>query len=961
MAKTKKKYHYKSKFNKTWLEDPLLQVWIQPSTEEGQTAYCPYCEGHLNGSKTLMLRHARNHKHIKNMNSKGVKNATIEQHPMLFSKISTVRIANAKDESVDISIQSIKKSLISKEKTLLQLPQRWLEDPVLNSWIAPPNEMGFVAYCTICKQDLKGKKKDMKQHALVHNTEDLQVTVSKYHENNFDTVNKKCGQKKSKSDTLSCVSKTYQIKHEPEEAVTDIEEGDGFGSITEEENEYEDEVESNEEDGSNDESISSGRRQSKSSLTVQATLLTGNEKTIFLWQKDPKLRKWLKASSLPGYKAFCKWCSCDLQGDKEDMLKHASSENHKRNSKRKKKHYDHKFNPDWLSDPNLKSWIAQSKTKTAYCKKCNRHLKGSKTMMYRHAHNPRHMRSIATAPKDDDEVKAVLRVCAFIAEHDLSPGLMNHFPLLLKAVAVDSDIAKTLDCTPEKTEFFIKNVLAIDRLNDLSNKLTSTVFSIIVDESTDIFQNKSLSLVVRYYDEDTRNVEDSFLTIIDVTDSNNLIQSIIDFFTSINVPLSNLLGFAADSVNVLVGKYSSTQIRLRQINPSVHISGCVHHSFQYCVSEASSKFPETYEKLCHDINDYLHFMPQQVAGFEQIYPLFSLEIQDMIKYSNIRWLSVSQVVTNLVDNWDTLVSYFNICAASEHDTKAQQILILLTDPVTKLVFLFMNFFLPTVDDLNLEFQGSKYCLHSLLSTIGEKVKMILKFYMKASYVNETSPSDLNPVDEKKFLVLENMYFGTRVEALTLTMDSNTSYEMILHFKGHCLNFYMEFCTQLLERVNFKDPVLKYLYMLNPEICKSDLYISIRPMAMLFPNVIEHDMLDELESEWWNIKSSSELSSTEDFLSFWNQVFEEPDENTSALRYPLMTKLVKALLCLPHSSEATKDTFTAVRKNNIKPRDKHDSAMMSSLILIKEKLKGTTSGNFEVSDALLCLAKSSLCH
>uniref|UniRef100_A0A8D9EN24 Uncharacterized protein n=1 Tax=Cacopsylla melanoneura TaxID=428564 RepID=A0A8D9EN24_9HEMI len=692
-----------------------------------------------------------------------------------------------------------------------------------------------------------------------------------------------------------------------------------------------------------------------------STVRSNNEILIRQWKKkEPSLKRWLKASSKPGHEAFCKCCRINLNGNEQTMLNHALSPKHKMNSTKKKKYYDQKFNKEWLTDPHLKSWISapRSSTKTAFCNKCERHLKGSKTQMYRHSRNPRHIRITQKPQVNDDIVKSALRMSAFVVEHNLPLSIMNHFSSLVKSVASDSDLAQNIHCGPEKTEFFIKNVLAIDRLNDVSNKLASTVFSIIVDESIDMFSNKSIALVVRYYDEETKTVEDSFLTIIDVTDPNSLSQLIIDFFSSLNVPLSNLLGFAADGASPLIGKYSSTQIRLSQINPFLYISSCVHHSFQYCVSDACSKFPGTFEKLCHDMYDYMHYMPQQVAGFDQIWPLFPSEAQDMIKFSNIRWLSLCEVVTKIVDNWDLLISYFNICAANENDSKAHQIIIVLTEPMTKLVFLFLNFFLPTVDDLNLEFQGTKYCHHSLLSTIGDKIKMILKFYMKASYVNETSPSDLNPVDEINFLILENMYFGTRVESMISSLDPSSSYEMILHFKGHCLNFYMEFCSQLLGRFDFKDPVLKYLYMLNPEICKSDLYLSIRPMAMLFPNVIDQDMLPQLESEWFDIKSSSILSGNEEFIPFWNRVFQEKNGDFSP-KYPQMTKLVKALLCLPHSSEATKNTFVEIRTNNIKNRNKYDSAMMSSVLLIREKLQGSSAVNFDVSDELLLLAKSSL--
>lgn len=921
MGKIKKIYD--QKFSKKWLEDPMLQDWIQPSTEKGCAAFCTYCERHLTGSKTLMLRHAKSPKHLRNL----------DLEPQLQLKGSKLRVDGEPTKKTVIKAKETSKGKPS-------FPQKWMNDPLLATWIEPSQDSSHKACCKLCKCGLYGSIKDMYKHILTPDHQANCNTMQDNQENEsiFD------------EDSISFNGESNVIKVEVLEVKNALEASkyclnQSISSSIEDNAIEEEEEEEEDEEGDEPVDLIEMTEMIPSTKSKAFTPLTIED-----WKKDPRLEQWIEISSEPGQSAYCKWCKCNVNGDTNSMLEHTSNSLHKINAtlNKKYKHYDQKFNPDWLEDPVLRSWIAPSNTKTAFCTKCKRHLQGSKTLMYRHAQNPRHTKSVTFAPSDDS-VKAALRMSAFIAEHDLPLNIMDHLPSLVKSVALDSDIMKTANCSPAKTEFFIKNVLAIDRLNDLSNKLLTAVFSIIVDESADIYSNKSIALVVRYYDEDTHTVEDSFLTIIDVIDDNNLFQAILDFFTSINVPITNLLGFAADTCNLLVGKFSDVQIKLTHIIPFMYVSGCVENSLQLCVCKAISKLPDTYEKLCHDIYDYMYYKPQQVAGFEQVYPLFSVEMQDLVKLNNAKWLSMSKVVTKIVENWDTLISYFSICSSNEHDTKAQQILITLTDSMCKLVFLFLNFFLPIVDDLNFEFQGSKYFLNSLLSSIGDKIKMILKFYMKTSYVNETSVSDLDPVLECQFLLLENMYFGARVDAFVSSIDPS-SYEMVLIFKGHCLNFFMEFCSQLLQRVDFRDRVIKYLYILNPEICKSDLYLSIRPLAMLFPNVIEPELLEQLEAEWWEIKSSSSLKGNEDFFVFWNKVFQER-------KYPLMTKFIKAMLCLPHSSESIVNTFTAIRHNNIKSRNRQDSSMMSSLLLIREKLRGSSSIDFEISNALLCLANS----
>lgn len=286
--------------------------------------------------------------------------------------------------------------------------------------------------------------------------------------------------------------------------------------------------------------------------------------------------------------------------------------------KKKLYQYPHKFNQNWFKDPVLASWIEPPNICKLHCKYCNLHLKGSKTLMLQHSQNGKHCDLMRTKTKTvsvatmlnteklklDAKVNAVeLRLAAFVAEHNLPFEIMDALPTLMKKIDPDSQVIKKIKCGHSKTKYLIKNALAKESMNNLAIKLQNNYFSIIIDESTDIACTKSLAVVARYYDNDQKNVVDSFLQVMEVKDasSSSIYLAIVNLLNELNVPLTNLTGFAADNCSVMMGKNSGVQARLKELNPHLFVAGCVCHSFHLCASAAAKKLPQTIEDFCSDI------------------------------------------------------------------------------------------------------------------------------------------------------------------------------------------------------------------------------------------------------------------------------------------------------------------------------------------------------------------------
>lgn len=108
--------------------------------------------------------------------------------------------------------------------------------------------------------------------------------------------------------------------------------------------------------------------------------------------------------------------------------------------KKQKVHRD--FNEKWLTNLTFKNWISKKEQEcgmiTAYCKVCNCTVLNHKPALVKHMNTAKHVQNISSKsqttpiqqmlkPKPEDELKkrAELKICAFLAQHNLAFSLMD--------------------------------------------------------------------------------------------------------------------------------------------------------------------------------------------------------------------------------------------------------------------------------------------------------------------------------------------------------------------------------------------------------------------------------------------------------------------------------------------------------------------------------------------------------
>lgn len=143
---------------------------------------------------------------------------------------------------------------------------------------------------------------------------------------------------------------------------------------------------------------------------------------------------------------------------------------------------------------------------------------------------------------------------------------------------------------------------------------------------------------------------------------------------------------------------------------------------------------------------------------EQFQEYLSLKPHNILRCSQTRWLSLSEDDKRILDKWDVL----NL------DT-AKPILECLNDPVVKMYFLFLNYTLPFMMNLNLTFQSESRKIHLILTTVAvaQSLKIILKNFLMDEYVDRTPMHEIDPTNIHNHKPEGLIYFGAKAIAIKM--------------------------------------------------------------------------------------------------------------------------------------------------------------------------------------------------
>ncbi|KAL3199891.1 hypothetical protein MRX96_043720 [Rhipicephalus microplus] len=232
------------------------------------------------------------------------------------------------------------------------------------------------------------------------------------------------------------------------------------------------------------------------------------------------------------------------------------------------------------------------------------------------------------------------------------------------------------------------------------------------------------------------DVVDAFLDLVPVSDgtAQSLFSSLKAVFTSTEIPYErNLIGFAADGANVMMGAHHSVASMLQAQIPGIFILKCICHSSHLCASYACKALPRGVEDLARDVYNYF-LSPKQTSAYQEVQRLAEVKPHKLLHPSQTRWLSLQVVVTRLLEQMPALISFFKKAATEDRVLAAEAILEKLSNPSTKLYLEFLEYVLPFFTNLNKEMQSEETRIHLLHEKVLGTLKCILECYIKRDYL-----------------------------------------------------------------------------------------------------------------------------------------------------------------------------------------------------------------------------------
>lgn len=523
---------------------------------------------------------------------------------------------------------------------------------------------------------------------------------------------------------------------------------------------------------------------------------------------------------------------------------------------------------------------------------------------------------------------------------------MDHLCELLKSFKVEQ--FNNIRHHKTKCAAIIKHVIAPVILSDMLKVIGSNKYSVIVDESTDIGNNKWMSVCIRFVNEEGE-VSTEFLGMFLVEEATavKLFEGLCQFLAKLDLNIQNILAIGTDGANNLCGKHHSLFTLLKEVNPSIMLIKCICHALHLCSSEACKSLPSNIEFLVREIYNYFSNSSLRTIKYKRVFDLVNLgpdcnKFRKLVQISGTRWLSYGAAVKRLLDQWLELKTHFSIIATSDNERTAQLIYELLSDEDNRMLLLGVYPIINEINILNLKFQKNNLDAGSvnelIFLCILSLATKILKPEILIKIKDDDSVEKLQVIldSENSYLSYDLMNFGYNFENEII---SNLN---VLKIKSQCFLFLKKLLLQLAKRLPQNMKFFREFIVINPKTCSnlslhkpfSDLVNFIKPLVDGETNS------ENLESQWSKIPLIKWNYDEMDVQTFWKTVFLYEDVSGSK-PFLELSKIILTLLSVPTSNACVERVFSIMNFIKMKIRNKMQYELLEALIRINMYFKNNT--------------------
>jgi len=199
-------------------------------------------------------------------------------------------------------------------------------------------------------------------------------------------------------------------------------------------------------------------------------------------------------------------------------------------------------------------------------------------------------------PFEERKKEAELRYAALIATKNIPFNVAKDILEFFQHLAKDPNVLKSMTMSRSKCRNVITNALyPIEKERVVSN-IQNTKFSIFVDETSDITNDKWMTFLVRYVDTETLDIRTQLVKLIDIDAKDSSAEKLFNALKCemwrLMIPFQNIVALSCDNASVMTGKQKSLKKKLEEICPNLLTFSCPCHSAALAAHAACNKIPD---------------------------------------------------------------------------------------------------------------------------------------------------------------------------------------------------------------------------------------------------------------------------------------------------------------------------------------------------------------------------------
>ncbi|XP_075163359.1 zinc finger MYM-type protein 6-like [Haematobia irritans] len=420
-------------------------------------------------------------------------------------------------------------------------------------------------------------------------------------------------------------------------------------------------------------------------------------------------------------------------------------------------------------------------------------------------------------------------------------------------------------------------------------------YSLILNESTDVANNKWMSMCIRFFSKVICAIRTEFLGtfLVEVT-GEKLLHSLLAYVAKVGLNPKNIIALGTDGANNLCGARRGLYGLMKEQNSQLILVKCICHSLHLCCSDASKVFPAEVEYLVKEIYNYFSNNPLRTIKYKRAFDLINtgtnvIRYRKIIQIAGTRWLSCGFAIMRILEQWVELNYHFSIISTDESDFTAKVINELMTKAEIKLYLTFMASIIGEINTPNLAFQSDKMDSGTGLCT--RILKPSVTSWIKDEYDFDKLMELLDK--DSVYLPLDAMDLGYDFEKDLKNLPD----ESHMKIRKLCFEYLKRLLLQMLKRLPS-----------NIHFFKS--YVSNTKTSM-----------DVYESQWRKLPfiKWKELFGEQvilDLATFWAKVYSY--EDASGLKpFGDLAEMVLNMLAIPTSNACVERVFSVM--NSVKTR------------------------------------------